>query len=254
MGRVTLSGDPMRTVKTMIRRAGKAWLNRMLKPVHHVCVHERALVDFYLHEYDSYEDYRAAQVFHNKRKLDHVWADRAVLQQVADILTARFTGRRIRGLCHGARNGFEQQYLRELCPELEATGTDISETAEDFAHSIQWDFHDQRPDWVGAFDFVYSNSLDQAWKPQQAVRAWLDQLTDDGVLILEHSESHGPAATSAMDPFGVRPVAMPYILTLWFGDEISISHTMVRKENYPIDAWLFVISKNPAGGSPWKSW
>ncbi len=35
----------------------------------------RAFVDFYLHRYASYEEDRRVQIYHNLRKLKHVWAD-----------------------------------------------------------------------------------------------------------------------------------------------------------------------------------
>ena len=219
-------------------------LNNFLKPYGYTCVPEKQTADFYLHAYKSYEEYREIQVFHNVRKLDEVWADKATLDRVAAILTDRFPGRPIRGLCHGARNGFEQNYLRSLPDGIEAIGTDISETATKFDNSVQWDFHDRKDDWVGAFDFVYTNSLDQSWQPKEALRTWLEQLNRNGVLIIEHTEVHGPGNASEMDPFGVRPTVMPYVLTMWFGAQISISHSVARKGNKRRDAWLFVVSKN----------
>lgn len=47
-----------------------------------------------------------------------------------------------------------------------------------------------------------------------------------------------------MDPFGVRPTVMPYILSMWFGSQISIEHSVDLKANTSVNAWLFVIRKN----------
>ena len=47
-----------------------------------------------------------------------------------------------------------------------------------------------------------------------------------------------------MDPFGVKPTVMPYMMTMWFGTQISISHSVAKKTNMDHDAWLFVIKKN----------
>ena len=222
----------------------KRIINAILRPLGYVCVRKIYVTDFYLHEYESYEQYREVQIFHNKRKIHGVWADRVTLDRVAKLLIEKFTTKPIRGLCHGTRNGFEQNYLRNLPAEIEAIGTDISETANEFKNSVQWDFHDVRDDWQGQFDFVYTNSLDQSWKPKQALTTWLNQLHDDGVLIIEHTYAHTPTGAGEMDPFGVRPTVMPYVLTMWFGSQISISHTVDKKENSKLDAWLFVISKN----------
>lgn len=219
-------------------------LNKLLKPLGVSLTPLKHTADFYLHEYGSYEEYRDVQVFHNKRKIDAIWADEATLSRVADVVCARNPGGKIKGLCHGARNGFEQNHLNGLGRDIMALGTDISDTAKDYDNSVQWDFHDVNPEWVGQFDFVYSNSLDQSWKPKHALETWLGQVKRDGVLIIEHTEGHGPKHSSQMDPFGVRPTVMPYVLTMWFGDQISISHSVATKANNAIDAWLFVVSKN----------
>lgn len=218
-------------------------LNLVLKPVGYSVGRTREAADFYLHKYSSYEEYRDVQTFHNKRKIDQIWADKATLRRVADIAASRADGGPIRGLCHGARNGFEQSFLNDLGMNISALGTDISDTATDYENSVQWDFHDVNPEWQGAFDFIYTNSLDQSWKPKDALTTWLGQLKDTGALIIEHTADHGPGGASEMDPFGVRPVVMPYVLTMWFGSQITISHSVAKKENRDKDAWLFVIGK-----------
>ena len=98
--------------------------------------------------------------------------------------------------------------------------------------------------WNGNQDFIYTNSLDQSWQPHVAVETWLSQLKENGILIIEHTEAHGPSGASEMDPFGVKPVVMPYVLTMWFGSQISISHSVAKKSNMDRDAWLFVVRKN----------
>jgi hypothetical protein len=207
-------------------------------------VRKKELIDFYLHEYDSYEDYKRVQIFHNKRKINSVWADECTLNRVADIILNRSKESTINGLCHGTRNGFEQNYLNSIDQKIKAIGTDISDTATSFENSIQWDFHEINPEWIGKFDFVYTNSLDQSWKPKEALKVWLDQLKENGQLIIEHTKTHGPGNASEMDPFGVRAEVFPYVLTMWFGRKISIEHSVAKKKNMNLDAWLFVISKN----------
>ena len=147
------------------------------------------------------------------------------------------------GICHGTRNGFEQNFISSQ-KGFEAIGTDISETANDFERSVQWDFHDTNKEWLARFDFVYSNSLDQSWNPRAALVTWLNQLKPDGRLVIEHTHAHGPGGASAMDPFGVRPQVMPYVLCEWFGTEISIRFVKAKKSNNNIDVWLFFVGKN----------
>ena len=166
------------------------------------------------------------QIHWNKAKLDNVWADEGTLNRVKDILVEEFGDtKKISGICHGARNGFEQNFLRGLSESFEVIGTDISETAKDFDNSVQWDFHDANPAWTGSQDFIYTNSLDQSWQPHVAVETWLSQLNKNGILIIEHTHAHGPSESSEMDPFGVKPTVMPYVLTMWFGSQISINHS-----------------------------
>ena len=201
--------------------------------------------DFYLYKYSSYEEYARVQIHYNKIKINHIWADEATLIRVRDILIGEFgDASKIKGICHGSRNGFEQNFLRSLSKNFDVIGTDISETALDYDNSIQWDFHNANPAWIGNQDFIYTNSLDQSWQPHVAVENWLSQLKKNGMLIIEHTYQHGPSGASEMDPFGVKPVVMPYVLTMWFGSQISISHSVAKKSNMDEDAWLFVIRKN----------
>ena len=200
--------------------------------------------DVYLHEYDSYEQYRATQVHHNIRRLANVWADATTLDRVAARVRQAKPEGEIRGLCHGSRNGWEQAHFNGKHPGFKVIGTDISETATQFADSVAWDFHDHNPDWVGQFDFVYSNSLDQGWQPRQALAEWFNQITPDGLVIIEHTADHGPGSASSMDPFGVRPQVLPYVVAEWFGHQVSAEISVGRKDNNGRDAWLFVFRKN----------
>lgn len=234
----------MKVIKKFILSPIKKLLQFFLKPLGYVVVRKKDIIDYYLHEYPSYEKYREVQIFHNKRKINSVWADKATLNRVADLVVNKVKSRPIKGLCHGTRNGFEQNYLNGMNVGIEALGTDISETALNYENSVQWDFHDIKDEWKNKFDFIYTNSLDQSWQPKQALLVWLEQLNREGLLIIEHTETHGPKSASEMDPFGVRPMVVPYVLTMWFGSQISISHTVEKKDNNSLDAWLFVISKN----------
>ena len=189
--------------------------------------HEKKLkkdtADYYLHKYSSYEEYARVQIHWNKEKLDNIWADEATLIRVKDILVGEFGDmKKIKGICHGTRNGFEQNFLRSLSESFDVIGTDISETAKDYDNSVQWDFHDVNPAWSGSQNFIYTNSLDQSWKPHVAVETWLSQLNENGILIIEHTDLHGPSGASEMDPFGVKPTVMPYVLTMWFGSQFRL--------------------------------
>lgn len=218
--------------------------NKFLTPRGYSVVKNIELVDYVLHNYDSYEEYKNTQVHYNIEKLDRVWADAQTLDSVAKIVKGNTQNDSVLGLCHGTRNGFEQNYLNKNYSNFQVIGTDISKTAENFENSVVWDFHDENPEWHEKFDFVYSNSLDQAWKPKAALTQWLNQIKKDGCVIIEHTASHGPAESGKMDPFGVRPTVMPYVIAEWFGHQVSISFEKKKKSNNNIDVWLFILKKN----------
>jgi hypothetical protein len=218
-------------------------LKYLVNKYNYEIVRKSKLVDFYLYEYDSYEDYKKTQIDFNINKIDRVWADETTLKRAINIiLNANTTNEKSFGLCHGTRNGFEQKFLN-MHNNIHAIGTDISPTATMFENTVMWDFHDVNESWINKFDFIYSNSLDQAWNPKQALTTWLNQVKKGGIVIIEHTEGHGPSGASKMDPFGVRPIALPYFLSLWFGNQISISHSVKMKDNKNLDAYLFVCRK-----------
>jgi hypothetical protein len=197
--------------------------------------------DFYLHQYSSYDEYKEKQIYHNKKKLQNVWADEATLDLVIERVKNEYPhNNKFFAICHGTRNGFEQNYIASKI-NVDIIGTDISETASQFEKSIQWDFHECNDVWVGKCNFIYTNSLDQSWKPQLAVSTWLDQLKKGGLLFIEHTEAHGPCGAGEMDPFGVNPYYMPYLLADWFGHRIALEIIKSSKSNIGSRVWLFVL-------------
>jgi len=93
----------------------------------------------------------------------------------------------IRGICHGAKNGLERRRLLELMDRnCEIVCTDLF-PGEDV---LQWDFRHQRDEWIGAFDFLYSNSLDHARNPWDCLRVWLAQLKLNGRIYIQWTPAH----------------------------------------------------------------
>jgi SAM-dependent methyltransferase len=197
----------------------------------------------YLHSYEGgYDEYRDMQVFTNKRKLDRVWADDGTLAAVVAFMEGR--GAVSRGICHGARNGYEVAKLRELTG-ADVIGTDISDTATQFPNMVVWDFHEDNPDWAGAFDFVYTNSLDQAMAPDKALAAWSRQLAPGGCIFIEHTMGHSATGASEMDPFGAHPMCMPYLFFKWGRGQYRLADILEpgKKQNNGRDVWLFVLER-----------
>jgi hypothetical protein len=208
---------------------------------------------YYQYDYGSggYEEYKKIQVLYNKRKLRRVFADAETLETIARNIEATPQAVR-RGLCHGARNGWEVQFLRERL-ECEVIGTDISETAGDMENMVQHDFHEVKEDWVGGFSFIYTNSLDQAFDPKKALDVWTDQLTDDGRIYIEHTIFHSAPSATRSDPFGAHPMIMPYLFFTWGRGKYELVDILTLhdvkagpagpKSGRKGNVWVFVLAK-----------
>ncbi len=197
-----------------------------------------------IYKYKDYNEYKESQIYYNKKKINHIWADEETLSIIVNFLKDKIGKENIVGICHGSRNGYEQNFFNENLPNSKVIGTDISDTANDFKNSVVWDFHDEKKEWVKNFDFVYSNSLDQSFDPRKALSVWLNQINKDGFIIIEHSEQHGVIASGKMDPFGVEANFFPYLLTEWFGHLISIKIIKSKKKNKGnAPVWLFILKK-----------
>lgn len=200
---------------------------------------------YYQHDYGvaGFNKYRDIQIYHNKRKLDKIWADKKTLRVISEYVKNHVKNVKA-GICHGTRGGFEQAVLSRLL-KCTVIGTEISDTAVRFPKTVQWDFHKRNSKWIGAFSVVYSNSLDQAFNPKKALETWVEQLTKDGLLFIEHTLSHSASGASEMDPFGAHPLIMPYLLFEWGRGKYSLVDIIrpSHKKRNKFDLWIFVIKK-----------
>ncbi len=162
------------------------------------------------------EEYRRVQIAGNKRKIQQVWAREENIELLAQYLLKSLGPVRF-GICHGTRRGMEQRWFLDRLENCEVIGTEISETASDFPHTIQWDFHEAKPEWKEAADFIYSNSLDHSYDPPSCLSTWMSCVRPGGVCILEHGRAHGPNGASELDPFGAELTVMPYLIAKWGG-------------------------------------
>jgi hypothetical protein len=204
---------------------------------------QRDYPDYILYDYASYDEYREEQVRANKFKIERVWAESQVLDLVIQRIQNTNGNSDLFGICHGSRNGFEQEYFRSSLGG-EIIGTDISDTAVQFPNSIIHDFHNTKDEWISRADFVYSNSLDQSWNPKAAISVWIEQLKIGGVLFVELSHFHSPFFASKMDPFGVKPEYFAYLLTQWVGHKVSVEVLTTYKTSPPAQIWLYEIIRN----------
>lgn len=201
----------------------------------------------YLREDGSfdYEQYKRIQIQANKKKIQSVWVQEGNIAFLANYLNQRIASPRF-GICHGTRRGLEQQWFRKYL-DCEVIGTEISDTATDFPHTIQWDFHETRPEWLGAADFIYSNSLDHSYDPAKCLNAWVSCLRPDGILIVEHSADDVDARET--DPFGAHLQIMPFLVLQWANGaystrEIIRAPCSAKVGDREHDTYFLIIRRN----------
>ncbi|WP_146397511.1 hypothetical protein [Pseudobythopirellula maris] len=159
----------------------------------------------------DYDRYREVQVAANKKKINNVWVREENIAFLAEYVKSTLGGASF-GLCHGTRRGKEQEWFRKHLG-CEVLGTEISDTATEFPHTIQWDFHEVKPEWVDSTDFIYSNSFDHSYDPRTCLNAWMSCVRPGGVCLIEHTSGHEEA--NEMDPFGAEVTRMPYLVLSW---------------------------------------
>jgi len=161
----------------------------------------------------DYQAYRQIQVAGYRQKSGFVWAVEDNIAYLSAYIR-KAVGNLSFGLCHGTRTGKEQAWFRKYL-RCEVLGTELSHLARDLPDTIEWDFHQVKPEWVGKVDFIYSNSFDHSYDPRACLNAWMSCLQPRGLCILEHSTSHGPDAADTLDPFGAELWMMPYLVATW---------------------------------------
>lgn len=158
-----------------------------------------------LFKYKNYEDYKKNQIAANIRKINNSYVDPNSLLILLNYLTEELNIIPKLILCHGTRRGLEQQYILDYFKLLDLTpkviGTEISPTALDYPNTIQWDFHETKPEWIGSTDIIYSNSFDHSCKPHECLDIWMSCLSKEGVCVLEYSPDCDNKS-AASDPFG----------------------------------------------------
>jgi hypothetical protein len=153
-----------------------------------------------IHRYKNYKDYVKQQVKKNAKQLHITWATPEEMEELS-IYIKRHLPHASFGICHGAKHGWEARELQRRL-DIKVIGTDIADTALRFDNMIKWDFHEVKPEWIGAVDFIYSNALDHSYDPTRALSQWLKCLKPTGLCFVEWSELHGEAHSTADDPFG----------------------------------------------------
>lgn len=187
----------------------------------------------------DYEQYRQIQIEGNKYKVHKVWV---IEENIAFVsrLVRRLVGNPRFGLCHGTRRGLEQAWFRKYL-DCEVLGTEISDTANEFPDTVQWDFHEVKPEWINAVDFIYSNAFDHSYDPEKCLNAWMSCLKPGGLCILEHSSGHAAATATQLDPFGADIVMMPYLIVTWGKGLYGVREIVEAPKKSPGVQYLFFL-------------
>ncbi len=201
--------------------------------------------NFDIYKYKNYEEYKKIQIETNYRKIDRVFADDRTLKLIIDEIKSNFSGQKVLGICHGTRNGYEQKFFIDNL-DCEIIGTEISDNAEKFKNTIMWDFHDRKKEWENKFNFLYSNSLDQSFNPDEALEVWFGQIIKNGIMIIEHSDTS--FESSLTDPFSVDQYYFSYFLSKKFSFKASIkiietTKPQKKRNGENIKIWLYIIKK-----------
>ena len=152
-----------------------------------------------IYKYENYDQYVSEQTRANKLKLASVWVQKSTMDQIKQRVS---NPKAI--ICHGTRNGSEQNYFNQVYGDIEIIGTEISETAEQFNMTVQHDFHEQKEEWVDHFDILYSNSFDHSYDPWKCIKTWGDQLKTGGWAFLEMSSHPEINKSKSTDPLQIE--------------------------------------------------
>lgn len=143
-----------------------------------------------IHPFDNYEQYldteRRGSRYRPNRGANAIEEE---TKRIVGYFHARKDRSLLRVLCHGARAGVEVRQFKQWIPkDAEVIGTDVY--AADLTCVVEWDFNLPKPEWVGTFDAVYSNSLDHSPEPGRTLSVWIEQLKPDGLLFLVWTFAH----------------------------------------------------------------
>ena len=146
--------------------------------------------------YKDYDDYVDWQVKTNLAKESVVWVDETTIEKICRGLSEEPSNI----ICHGTRNGKEQQYFKKFFPNCYIIGTEISPSAKKYEMTIQHDFNIQKKEWIGKFDILYSNSFDHSFEPMKTMKVWSEQLSQGGFIFFEYGYDINDNRSRPEDP------------------------------------------------------
>ena len=172
-----------------------------------------------IYKYENYDEYLKCQRAANAKKSGNVWAVEKNIKAICDFLLKY--GGVSQGICHGTRQGTEQEWFGKHLPGCRTIGTEIGEVSENDTLTIKHDFNVRIKALVGLHNFVYSNSFDHAFDPASTFRVWCEQLSSGGFLILEYDRRQEHTGEISMkynktDPVSITGNELISLAPEWF--------------------------------------
>ena len=202
--------------------------------------------------YEDYEQYLEIQRIKTKRRLkvfneeskSIMWTNQNNIKDICNLIKSYRSSTFISGLCMGSRSGEEQALFHKfLGGGSKVFGVELQSDAKSLPNTIIADFHYLPKNLFGKFDFVYSNSHDQSFNPKLALGSWIKCLKVDGLLVLEHSRSHGKSRANRQDPFGVETEVLPFLVMGWFSANLRLEGIYEPSKPFDNAHKYFVFSK-----------
>lgn len=174
-----------------------------------------------IHKYKDYNEYVQCQKKANERKFDKCWCVEKNIEAISEYLKSKIENIE-NGICHGVRQGHEVLWFNKFL-NCVVIGTDIGKAEKEYV--IQHDFNKQKKEWIGKFDFVYSNSFDHAFNPEKTFNIWFDQLKTGGFVILEYDRRQEHTGEISMsvnktDPVSIRFKELEKLINKWNNDAV----------------------------------
>jgi hypothetical protein len=167
---------------------------------------------FIIVNFSDHDDYLKKQLSSSNKKSSEIWVTENQLNYLCEDISNKFSEQHIEGLCHGVKNGYELDYIKEKVVDCNVTGTDIIETNR--TDIIQMDFHEEKKEWIGKFDFVYSNCLNHSDNHQECFELWMNYIKEGGYCYLHWSSPrHSLRQTTHEYPFGASALYYEKFIT-----------------------------------------
>lgn len=233
----------------MLKRIISEFIHK--KPVNEITIEKLVNKEklYFLYQYRKedgtfdYDEYRRIQIEGNKSKIGNIWVVEENIKFLSNYIKTLMPKPSF-GICHGTRRGKEQEWFSKYL-NCKVLGTEISDTALQFPNTIQWDFHEVKPEWIHSLDFIYSNSFDHSYDPEMCLRKWMTCLNKNGICIIEHSRLHGLDGANELDPFGAELYFMPYLIAKWSKGSFFVRELLDAPcKNSAGEALSFIIIQN----------